>query len=73
MCMINVYYLQDVIVNIHHFDDAFYRLTYQFLLLAESINKKMLKQKKKKSMQKTEINNKKKCKETKPQIFKRNY
>lgn len=59
--MIHIHYLQDVNENIHHFDVAFYRVSFRILLLTQNGNKNKTKsniKRKEKSMQKTEISNK---------------
>lgn len=53
--LINIRYLRDVNENIHHFDVAFYRMTFQFLLIAGMTNKQMKKNKKKRHAQKQKL------------------
>lgn len=56
--LINIRYLLDVNENIHHFDVAFYRMMYRFLLIARNDKQTNKKKRKEKACTKTEISNK---------------
>lgn len=52
VCFIQIHYLEDVSVNIHHFDVAFFRVTIRFLLLIRTTNKRKIKRKEEACMKK---------------------
>lgn len=57
--LINIRYLLDVNENIHHFDVAFYRMMYRFLLIARNYKQTNKKNEKKRHAQKQKLATKK--------------
>lgn len=53
--LINIRYLLDVNENIHHFDVAFYRMMYRFLLIARNDKQTNKKNEKKRHAQKRKL------------------